>query len=150
MTEDVTTVEVDTTGNSAGVFLVQDPPDPPGSIDSACGSKNDSLAGENTSGPSSPTVGILKKRLSTDSLSPTRKDCRGRVISTRDDAGKLRHSITWPDELAEEEREQIEKDAEEKDHEKPPTDIAEIHQVVSYKAYNKDGDISSGCTCTIL
>lgn len=140
MAEDATTVEEDTTGNSA-VFLVQDLPDPPGSIDSAC---------EHGSGPSSPTVGILKKRFSSDSLSPTRKDCRGRIISARDESGKLRHSITWPDELAEEEREQIEKNAEERDHEKPPTDIAQIHQVVSYKAYNKDGDISNGCTCTIL
>lgn len=144
MAEDATTVEESTTtGHSSAVFLVQDRPDPPGSIDSACEHGSGS-------GPSSPTVGILKKRFSSDSLSPTRKDCRGRIISARDDSGKLRHSITWPDELAEEEREQVERNAEEKDHEKPPTDIAQIHQVVSYKAYNKDGDISNGCTCTIL
>lgn len=108
---------------------------------------------ENNSVPTTPTVGILKKRpslLSIDSYSPTRMDCRGRPISCRDESGKTRHSITWPDELAADEWEQVEKNAEDKGISRPSTHIAQIHQVVSYKAYNKDGEISNGCSCVIL
>lgn len=102
--------------------------------------------------PMTPTVGILKKSLSgvEEGCSPTRKDCRGQIITGRDESGKTRHSITWPDELDAEERERMESIAAEKGVEKPLTGVAQIHQVASYKAYNKDGEMSNGCTCIIL
>jgi len=110
------------------------------------------LSESGTAFPMTPTVGILKKTFTgvEDACSPTRKDCRGQVISGRDETGKTRHSITWPDELDAEERERMESIAAEKGVEKPLTGVAQIHQVASYKAYNKDGEMSNGCTCIIL